>query len=434
MTVHASLVDISLNPWSSCDCLKSIVQTIGLLSFHASFDVDDEQKMHQMKLKKIFSERRPEVCRDRCVKNILSVPCQEAVFGFTWKVEQKITQPTASTLRHRSVSHLAPKKQSKGFIKTTLATIHEGVELEPVEKKISSNSLKKEDSFHAKQVKSVVPAAFLSSIPEEDDIVESVSLSSEMSSEFDKGHFYTKLGLRKFLEDLNAIEEDHAFTQAVAFLTDNIHKKMDMSLQFYFTLHSLLTNQSIDCCRTEKVRTKCYLPHNGGVLSFVSRQAPHLHDEQRNEFVSRGFGKILKQSSVVSLEGVFDVFDLEHLNVEVQERLHSAIQDFNLCMKIADTMPEDVAEAVKMKAIVFFFMRTEQLQPAEGALRTNLALLNFLLAKHNLPCILFDAEKISSSGERASRFDILHFDQLLLQIKQGMTAWCSEVKVDSSIV
>jgi hypothetical protein len=435
MTLNTSFVDSSLGPWIRCDCFKSFVRSIGLSSFTASC-VDPE---HQRKLEKIFSENRLEVCRDRSVKSIPSEFCQEAVFGFTWKVEQKEMQTLAPTLRHRSVAHLQPKRlPNKSFTKAPLATIHEELEFEPCEKKINSYSLKKEDSFYVKQVKTLSPRAFLNSIAEEDDgdISGAISLNKEMPSaqKFDKGHFYTKLGLRKFLEDLNAIEEDYAFSQAVAFLKENIHEKMGMSLKFYFTLHSLLTNRSITSCRTEKVRTKCYLPHEGGVMSFVSRKANDLHDVQRNEFERRGFGKILKQSNVVSLEGVFDLFDLEHLNVEVQERFQSAIEDFNLCMKIADTMPDDVAEAVRMKAIVFFFMRSEQLQPVAEGLRTNLALLNFLLAKHNLPCIIFDAEKIFSSGERASRFDIFDFDQLLLQIKQGMTAWCSEVKVDSSIV
>lgn len=232
-------------------------------------------------------------------------------------------------------------------------------------------------------------------------------------------HSYLKLGAYKYKEDVYIQTRMNPPGAAYGYLQRILSSSEPLNVQNYLEVQTLLSGDGATF-RTEPSDTlveTLYVPlgygdaHPGLRMINASRLAVGVFS---------GLNCYRK--------GMSYVYKLTHSNDSVSEKLEAIIRDFNKQI-LAGFNKQD-----KFLAIATFFHSCELLQPIAhtagvsseipSSRRVNLALLNYLLAKHGFPCVIFKGQLEFITGQLFSKIDIINFDSFLIQIKQAMRHWC----------
>ena len=242
--------------------------------------------------------------------------------------------------------------------------------------------------------------------------------------------YYRKLGFNKLREDVQIQRRMNLPGAAYAYLEEMLRSPEPLTAQTYINVQTLLSGEGATLrtkSTTTWVRTPLALSQLGDKLNNVNLVGA-LSDIKRNDWVE---AEHVIQS--IDKEGSYAVYKMRHNKSFIAEKLKAIIEEFNFQI-LAGFNKE-----AKFVAIATFFNRCELLQPVAhnrgvapempSSRRVNVALLNYLLAKHGFPCAIFKEHLRFMHGELVSTVDSINFPNFLTQLKYAMKRWCGVAKV-----
>lgn len=243
--------------------------------------------------------------------------------------------------------------------------------------------------------------------------------------------YYEKLGARKKQED-PFIGTDPR--EAFEYLSSLIPKKEMITPEVYLKVAGLLEGGTVSYRTATK--TSVYsvsLEHVPQEIGWSITRRTYVHTGYGSWGLEYGIGSCL-------------FFNLTHTVEDLPAKFSACIGAFRQRLYSTTNRKE------LLLAIVLFYIECEQLQPVPNASRTNLAILNYHLAKYGFPCTLLkpsnskeiypgDPSLIMQALKEKEKVDvikignfsdvaILHPDILQEQIKRGMQKWCEAAGID----
>jgi len=247
------------------------------------------------------------------------------------------------------------------------------------------------------------------------------------SEKYDSFKYYSQLGISKDREDFPFFKEGSPSSEAAFAYLSSIMPTSGLFLEeSYLRVNALLLGIKKPIYRTEDQVSFCRVPqeHNsafkaGGFLTTVDKI-----------FKDEGMGDVTFYRDVADSEGrIYFIYQIIHSGSHIAEKLQLYIKEFNGAIESAESEESEDSENDKLDAIILFYLRCEQLQPVKDSHRTNLAVLNYLLAKYNFPCVLFKGHMQEITGQHVSLIDYLSFDDLRNQVIDGMENWCRLARI-----
>ncbi len=244
---------------------------------------------------------------------------------------------------------------------------------------------------------------------------------------YDSQKNYKALGDRKTLEDLPPSEGVVAPHAAYAYLQSMMDVPGDFEVNHYLETNRLL----LGIADEKKIRdvtrsTYCIVPEKFAIESIMSRDGARLELPIERILDEETGNKAVNIRTITGKSGhIRRLYKIDHNFEKVNVRLSQFINEFNV------QIAEGYASSLKhgnvehLNAIVLLFMRIEQISPVNQCRRTNLAVINYLLAKHNLPGVIFK-KQYTGRESTISTIDYMSFDHLTEQVIQGMKDWCKE--------
>ncbi|MCX6990414.1 MAG: hypothetical protein NTX49_05060 [Chlamydiae bacterium] len=247
------------------------------------------------------------------------------------------------------------------------------------------------------------------------------------SEKYDVNKYYTKLASLKGLEDFSFFREGSPSSEeAFAYLASIMPTSGNFLEESYQHVNALLLGVSNSIYRREAVVSFCLVPEEDN--SVLNADA-HITSVD-SIFEEKGMGKATIYQDVSDSAGrSYFIYRVSHSPDRIAEKLQDYIRKFNQAIDAAESPASEDPVNDKLDAIVLFFFRCEQLQPVKQSRRTNLAVLNYHLAKYNFPCVLFKGQIEQISGRNVSMIDYLSFDDLRTQVIQGMKNWCKKAGI-----
>ena len=250
------------------------------------------------------------------------------------------------------------------------------------------------------------------------------------SGEYDFNKYYGALGEGKGLEDFPfCLERSSSFKKASGYLASILPTSGDFLIDSYMHVNMLLLERKDPLYRTEKIVSFCLVPKEYVWVSYpceTRKQVPTIFEEE-------GMGLASFFGTIKDITGnCYYLYEMDHSLADIPEKLHRYIEDFNHAIEFAEAGDSAHGEAAKFDAIILFFIRCEQLQPVQESRRTNLAVLNYLLAKYNFPCFISQDQIVEIGGKNVSRLNYLSFDHLRIQVIEGMKGWCEKAGISYS--
>ena len=244
---------------------------------------------------------------------------------------------------------------------------------------------------------------------------------------YDSQKNYKALGDRKPLEDLPPSEGVVGPQAAYAYLHSMIDLPGDFGVHHYLQTNRLLLGiPGPSKYRDDKRTTSCVVPEEFSEESIMSPDGGRL-EMPIERILAIETGNLAKKIATIKNRSnrVVNLYDIEHKSEVICAKLSQFIDEFNKQIAHAYARPFEFGDRGRLNPIVLLFMRLEQIRPVDQCRRTNLAVLNYLLAKHNFPGVIFKKQYTGREGT-ISTIDYLSFNHLIIQVIHGMREWCKE--------
>ena len=243
------------------------------------------------------------------------------------------------------------------------------------------------------------------------------------SIKYDVQRNYNALGSMKLVEDVPSFTGMIGPQEAYAYLGSLIDVPGDFGLDQYLEVNRLLLKRDSElrgvdsttyCLVPDKFRLELVEAENGTLEQWSIEQI--LESEIGNEAT-------ISQTVKDRFGEIYLMFKIGHSAKSLGAKLSRYLDVFN--QDIADSYassPEGLYK-IQLRAIVLLFQRLEQTRPVDQSRRTNLAVLNYLLAKHNFPGVIFKKQYTGARGD-ISAVDYMSSIHLEHQVIKGMKEWC----------
>lgn len=268
--------------------------------------------------------------------------------------------------------------------------------------------------------KRVVPAVSLARSSE--SVFEGLSpgVSSPAVRKYDVNAYYNKLGVDKCAEDIFLYPYGVSPDAAYKYLAQRIVSPDLLSIADYMHVQELLRGRK-ESYRRAPSTTWSRTPFN--LMKWEGKVNKVEFVPELLQFKLCGWGEVVHVGVVRDGSATYDIYRFAHNSDFIAEKLGVVVSDFNKQMAAAVTRDD------KLQAICLFFYRCEQLQPVMHSRRVNLAMLNYLLAKHDFLLVIFKQQLKFTWGEIVSSVDMIDFTHFMTQVKEGMKNWCEKAKV-----
>jgi hypothetical protein len=247
------------------------------------------------------------------------------------------------------------------------------------------------------------------------------------SEKYDSFKYYNKLGITKDREDFPFFKEGSPSSEAAfAYLSSIMPTSGHFLEESYLRVNALLLGIKDPIYRRGNQVSFCRVPQQ---CNSVFKASGFLTTVDRI-FKDEGMGDVTFYRDVADSEGrIYFIYQIIHSRADIAEKLQLYIKEFNRAIESAESEESEDLEYDKLDAIILFYLRCEQLQPVKDSHRTNLAVLNYHLAKYNFPCVLFKCHMKEIKGQNVSLIDYLSFDDLRNQVIDGMKDWCRQAGI-----
>ncbi|MCX6990413.1 MAG: hypothetical protein NTX49_05055 [Chlamydiae bacterium] len=244
------------------------------------------------------------------------------------------------------------------------------------------------------------------------------------SVKYDENSYYNALGDRKRIEDLADDRGMIGPEVAYAYLESMISTPGDFSAHSYLQVNQLLLGMRDVKYRDVEGSSFCIVPKKDTAVMIMNEAGSRVK-MSIERLLKIETGMIAINAKPVRSQSGEDlcIYEIKHDTKELPRRLDEYLEEFNQRIADAYASPIEDGQGMHLRAIVSLFMRLEQLRPVGQARRTNLAVLNYLLAKHNFPGVIFKNQYIGEA-DRISTVDYMSSKHLWNQVIQGMKDWC----------